>query len=220
VKHTLIFANGDINDGPMVQRALSVIRDSAAITVIAADGGARVAQHFGLPIDTVIGDMDSLTTDEIDALGLVGTEVLRYPPEKDATDLELALKLAASRDARWIRIIGGLGDRFDQTLSNIYLMGLPELEGRDMRLVAGKQEMWLLYPGRHKIHGTSGDTVSLLPLGGAVHGITTDALFYPLRGESLEFGPARGISNVMDSDLAGVTLELGVLLVVHTVGRA
>ena len=213
----LIFANGDVNDGAMVRRALSL---ATSPLVIAADGGARVAWHFNLPINTVVGDMDSLNAGEITLLEARGVTFLRHPPEKDSTDLELALHLAAEKGATWIRIIGGVGGRLDQTLANVYLLALPELVGCDVRLVAGKQEAWLLTTGENHIAGALDDTLSLIPLGGAVKGVRTENLYYPLRDETLLFGPARGISNVMTAASARVWLREGVLLAVHTVGRA
>jgi thiamine pyrophosphokinase len=215
--HALIFANGDIYDGPMVRRALSAAPNPL---VIAADGGARIARYFGLSVDVVVGDMDSLYPEELHELAAEGVEVQRHPPEKDATDLELALYYAGESGAEWIRIVGGVGDRLDQVLANVYLLGLPVLSDRDVRLVAGKQETRLLRPGEHDLSGASGDTISLIPLGGAVRGIHTENLHYPLRDETLDFGPARGISNVMDGDSARITIGEGLLLLVHTVGRA
>lgn len=191
MSHALIFANGDKNDGAMVRRALSAAESPL---VVAADGGARVASAFGLQVDVVVGDMDSLSTDELDNLIAAGAQVLRHLPEKDATDLELALYTVAERGATWIRLIGGIGDRIDQTLANIYLLALPVLAGRDVRLVAGKQETRLLRPGVHDIDGATGDTVSLIPVGGAVEGIRTENLYYPLNDEALDFGPARGLA--------------------------
>jgi len=213
----LIFANGDLNDGPFVRRALDAAPESL---VVAADGGARVARHFGLHVDTVIGDMDSLSAEELAALENDGTESQRHPQEKAETDLELALNDVVQRGVSWIRIIGGIGDRLDQTISNIYLLALPMLRNCDVRLVAGKQESWLVYPGEAIIEGARGDTVSLIPLGGTAQGVQTDNLYYPLHDESLLFGPARGVSNVMETDRAHVRLREGILLIVHTMGRA
>lgn len=213
----LIFANGKPKDGGMVRDTLATASDA---TIIAADGGARVAYYYRLKVQTVIGDMDSLTTDEIVQQEERGVEVLRYPPEKDKTDLELALLLAAERGARWIRIIGGMGGRFDQMLANVHLLALPELENCDVALVAGDQSVYLLRPGTHTIKGTLGDTVSLIPIGGTVSGITTENLKYALNDEPLYFGPARGVSNLMMGDHALISIKTGNLLAVHTRGRA
>ncbi len=70
------------------------------------------------------------------------------------------------------------------------------------------------------VSGQPGDTLSLLPVGGHVTGIVTDGLEYPLRGETLAFGPARGVSNVLLESTAQITFSQGVLLLIHTVGRA
>lgn len=213
----LIFANGESHDGQMVQQALQAAHDGL---VIAADGGARLAQHFGLVVHYVVGDMDSLSDEELAALEKNSAQIERHSVHKDETDLELALLKAVELDSDWIRIVGALGGRLDQTLSNIYLLGLSSLRGRDVRVVDADQEAYLLFPGEHVIEGEPGDTVSLLPLSGEARGIRTENLYYPLEDEILFFGPARGVSNVIQTPVARVHLTDGVLLVVHTIGRA
>lgn len=217
MKSVLIFANGEPNDGDMVQRVLTGAPDAY---VIAADGGARVAEYFNRDVDLVIGDMDSLSPQEVDELAENGAQIDRHPPEKDATDLELALEYAVEHGAEWVRVIGGLGGRFDQAMANVYLLALPALADCDVSIVAAKQEIRLLRAGIHTLTGHAGDTVSLIPVGGDVRGIVTDNLKYPLQDETLMFGPARGVSNVMLSATATVTVGAGVLLCVHTIGRA
>lgn len=212
-----IFANGDANDGPVVQQ---VLKSEADPWIMAADGGARHALHYGLRVHILIGDMDSLSTEEVTELEAAGAEIHRYPAAKNETDLELALTHAAEAGVQCIRVFGAIGDRLDQTLGNIYLLALPVLHELDTRIVAGKQEAWLFYPGETIIHGAAGDTVSLIPISGEAQGVRTENLHYPLHDETLLFGPARGISNVMDSDTARVWLRGGALLVVHTQGRA
>lgn len=213
----LIFANGTLDDGVMVQRALD---HASNALIIAADGGARAAAHYGLAVQTVIGDMDSLSADEIAALKAQRAEIIRHPEEKDETDLELALMWAVERGATWLRIIGATGARIDQTLSNLYLLALPILAACDVQIVAGRQAMWLARPGETLLRGAAGDTISLIPLNGTVRGVSTTHLYYPLRDEDLKFGPARGVSNVMTAPEAALSVREGVLLVVHTVGRA
>jgi len=41
-------------------------------------------------------------------------------------------------------------------------------------------------------------------------------LAYPLQGEPLFFGRARGVSNMMEQEVCRVDLETGILLAVHT----
>lgn len=213
----LIFANGKAKHGSMVARALS---QSEQALIVAADGGARIAWHYDKTPDIVIGDMDSLSQEERSKLERDGAQLLEYPPEKDETDLELALLYAAEQGASWIRIIGALGGRFDQMMANVYLLAMPELEQCDVALVAGEQMIRLLHTGAHDLIGTKGDTISLIPISGDVIGISTKHMQYPLEDETLRFGPARGISNVMTNNHAQVMFREGMVLCVHTEGEA
>lgn len=214
----LIFANGDLKPGAMLDRARQEAGPDALI--IGADGGVRHILALGLAPRVVIGDMDSATEDDLARCRALGARVITSPPAKDETDLELALLHAAEEGATWIRIVGAMGGRLDQTLANVLLLTLPALQGCDARLVAGEQMAWVLGPGEHTLQGAAGDTLSLVPLGGDAGPITTQGLEYPLRGETLVFGPARGISNVFSGERARVSLESGRLLAVHTLGRA
>ena len=87
--------------------------------------------------------------------------------------------------------------------------------------VSGGQTIYVLRPGLHTFHGQPGDTISLIPLSASVADIETRDLKYPLRKETLYFGPARGVSNVLETaDTGQVSFPSGMLLAVHTVGRA
>jgi thiamine pyrophosphokinase len=215
--YALVFANGDLNDGPAVRAALDAPKPWL---IIAADGGLRHALALDLIPDLVIGDLDSADPALLTRAQKQGSEVRAFPASKDETDLELALIAAAQRDGNPIRIVGAVGDRLDQTLGNITLLALPPLRGHDVRLVSGKQTTWLAYPGQTVIAGQPGDTLSLIPVEAEATGIITENLEYPLRHETLTFGPARGMSNVLLTGQARVTFERGLLLMIHTQGRA
>lgn len=216
--YALIFANGAVNRGGVVQQALEAVE---APLVVAADGGARMATTvFGLMPHVILGDLDSLTPGEVAAFEAQGVEILAYPPEKDETDLEIALKWVVEYGITTIRVVGALGRRIDQTFGNVYLLALPELQATDTRFVSGDQQIWLVQPGTHTIVGRRGDTVSLIPFTASVTDIHTENFYYPLFGETLAFGPARGISNMMTEPEATVRFASGLLMVVHTLGRA
>lgn len=215
---SIIVANGHIVPGLAIDRLLATVSNSSLI--IGVDGGTDNALKLGLKPSLVVGDMDSIHPNTLQKLSSNGVEIHRYPPAKNETDLELALVEAVQRKVQSIRIIGAIGNRLDQTLANTYLLALPKLAGIDTRLVAGKQTIWLIHPGTHRLMGDIGDTISLIPLTMNVEGIQTTGLEYPLKNESLYFGPARGISNVIAANYPQVTFTHGMLLVVHTIGHA
>jgi thiamine pyrophosphokinase len=182
--------------------------------LIAADGGGNSLHAVGLAPHLAIGDLDSLDPAVIAAFAAAGAEIRRHPAEKDETDLELALLAAIERGAEQIDMLGALGGRWDMGLANVSLLALPELKGRRVRLLDVNQEAFLVRESA-LIHGSVGDTVSLLPLGGAAHGISTRGLHYPLAGASLFFERTRGVSNLIVDAPAQVSLSSGMLLVVR-----
>ncbi len=213
----LIFANGRLAAGPLLRQTRAEMPQAL---VIAADGGARLARSCGLAVDVVIGDMDSIDAQTLEELEEAGAQLLRHPPDKDETDLELALKWAMSQGISCLRVFGALGGRLDQTLANVSLLALPQLRDCDVQLLDGSQRAWLLRPGAHDLIGSTGDTVSLLPLHGPVRGIVSEGLRWELRDEALLPGPARGISNLLTGARASLRFAEGLLLIVHTQGRA
>jgi len=209
----LILANGDLGD-PSVLRAR--LADRLPDLVIGADGGGRHARALGLRLDAVIGDFDSTSPDEAARLTERGAELLRRPADKDETDLELALLLAFERGADEAVVLGAAGGRIDMTIANVQLLLHPALAERRIRLWVGKQTAYLLRAPGGEIPGAPGDTVSLIPLEGAARSVVTHGLAFPLDGEALAAGPARGVSNRIRQPGARVELAAGALLVVHT----
>ncbi len=212
----LLFANGELKRGTMLERLLDSL---ASPHVICADGGALQARALGLRPHTIIGDLDSLTAEQVAQFRAARAEVIQHPVEKDETDLELALHHCRRIGAASIHILGALGGRFDQTIANIFLLTHSALRDMRIEVIDGEQVVRLLRPGAHRIDGERGDTVSLIPLA-AAEGIRTRGLQYPLAEETLHLGPARGISNVMLRESVEVAFRAGLLLVVHTSGRA
>ncbi len=186
----------------------------AADLLLAADGGALPLLRAGRLPRLVIGDLDSLDATSQAGLERAGVELQRYPRAKNETDLELALLLAAERGAARIDVLGALGGRWDHTMANIALLASPTLVGRQVRLLADRQTLFLVREAA-AIHGRAGDTVSLLPLGGDAYGVTTHGLLYPLDGATLRFAEARGVSNVLIAPPGYVALTGGMLLLVH-----
>ena len=214
-RRAVIIANGVAPDEATVRRWLQPEDDAVQVRLLCADGGARTALAWGLRPEVVIGDMDSLDEAMQARLKAMGCRMVVYPAAKDWTDLELALRLAVEEGASEIIVMGALGGRLDQELANLLLLFLPELEEVPARIVDDRQEISVVR-GQAEIVGQAGDVVSLIPLGGDVEGIVTEGLLYPLRGERLRIGPARGVSNVMAARAARVTIQSGTLLMIHS----
>jgi thiamine pyrophosphokinase len=203
----VVVAGGDPLGGPSH-------RLPEGATVIAADGGVDRALALGLHVDLAIGDFDSITPEGLAAVEVAGTSIETHPPEKDATDLELALDAAIALRPRRIIVVGSSGGRLDHVLGAVQLLGHARYAGVEIDALLGAANIHIVRDSRTMV-GTPGELVSLVPLHGAAHGITTNGLVYPLAGETLEAGSSRGTSNVFEIETASVTLERGILAIVR-----
>ena len=208
--HVVIFAGGTVQPGMRVNAALT-----NADLIIAADSGAETALQYGRVPTVVVGDFDSLSIDTAE-LEAKGSTLVRVSVEKDETDTELAIQVALEHGATDITLLGAIGGaRFDHTMANILL--LADIETVPLRIVDGPMMCWLLRgPGSSTITGQSGDLLSLFPLTGEAIGVHTRELYYPLHGETLHFGRPRGVSNVLNDEQGEVSVESGMLLMIHT----
>jgi thiamine pyrophosphokinase len=189
--------------------------------VIAADGGAGSLDRIGRRPDRLIGDLDSIEPPLAGRLAAAGVRVDRHPPDKDASDTELAVEAALAAGATEVVLLGAFGgSRIDHELANLLLLADPALAGRDIRAVRGGSVVRALHGGsRVDLRGAVGDVVTLLPVGSDATGVTTDGLRWPLASATLRLGRSRGLSNEVVSGPASVLIEGGTLLVVETALR-
>lgn len=158
-------------------------------------------------IDKNIGDFDSL-------------EELPYPPpdkiypsEKDFTDGEIALFKLLETGVREIEIYGGGGGREDHFLGNIHLLYKAYSSGVKCRMINNGS---ILFPASGKIElgKFNKKTISVLPFGDILHIIESAGLKYSYP-DKISYGECRGISNVVQSDSAYLTVEGCALVIVN-----
>jgi thiamine pyrophosphokinase len=207
VPTAIVFAGGDEPTTPAVQDL------PAPAMVLAADSGLDHAHALGIAVDVVVGDLDSVDPDVLEAARRAGAVVERHPAAKDATDLELALLAARDRGAAEILVVGGHGGRLDHFLANALLLAAPVFADVRIRARMGDAEITVVRD-RAELNAAPGALCSLLPVGGPADGVRTEGLRFPLARETLLPGSTRGVSNEFVAPTAAVSLERGVLLAV------
>lgn len=209
-RKAFIFVNGIMRDGEAIRRSIT-----AEDFLIAVDRGLNHLNAMNLKPHLLIGDLDSIEPADLENIQHQGIAVEKYPIEKDETDLELALQAALKKGFRTIVIVAALGGRTDMTLANMLILTRPDLQGFDVCLEDGIEEVRVVQP-EIGISGQAGDIVSLLPLGNPVTGVRTTGLHFPLHGETLWPHQSRGLSNFMVQPAATVRIDSGHLLCIHT----
>ena len=181
--------------------------------IISADSGARHCRSFGVIPDLLVGDFDSISEADYGGLKAAGTQIQRFPIEKDMTDSELAVKIAIEKGCNKIILLGAIGTRLDHSLSNLFLLKKLLDEGVE-GVVADENNEVTLIKDRILLDREEGTNITLLPLAGSAKGVTTKGLYYPLTNATLEVGSSWGVSNLFSEDKAQVTVKEGYLLVI------
>jgi thiamine pyrophosphokinase len=207
----IIISGGSLGDPAFYRKRLAALQN---FSVICCDGGIRHLAKLNIKPDVIIGDMDSAAVDQLESYKAPGVKILKYPPDKDDTDTQLALKYALELKPEAIEIWGALGGRVDHSLANLFLLDLGEKEGIKIRLVDEYCEVFIAGKAA-AFNGAIGQTVSLLALSPQVTGISLRGFQYPLDNALLEMNKPRGISNVISAAQATIDVGSGTLLVIR-----
>ena len=181
------------------------------------DRGADVCQAAGLNPQILLGDADSATGEAWQWLTGLATPVLRYPADKDDSDLQLALReLTRQRPGAAVLLTGGWGGRFDHAWSNVssliqamdWGLGPATLidQAEAMFLLSGGQQMTFEFYQLPKI-------ISLIPLSPTCEQVVSEGVHWPLHGVNLALHEPAAISNrlAIDSQQIRVGLQAGIL---------
>ena len=178
--------------------------------VIAADSGLDHAHRLGWPADLLVGDLDSVSDR---AVTRHRGQIERHPPDKDHTDLELAMQIAA-REGETVMVMGGHGGRLDHWLSNAALLADRRWSTKRVIWLAGC-DLGTVVHHKASLYGTPGDVVSLITPSGPAKGITTEGLRWPIQDGVLSPGSTRGVSNRFLGKVAQIEVAHGVILAVQ-----
>src|SRR5262245_62117744 len=165
----LVFAGGD----PVDARWHDALPVDAF--VIAADSGLEHVRALGRHADLVVGDFDSVHPATLDAARAAGSRVDQHPADKDATDLELALRAAQRHGADRVTVIGAGGGRLDHFRANLLLLAHPDWAGLTVQAYVGDAHVQVVRRAV-ELQGAVGSLVTLLPVGGPARGVRTAGL--------------------------------------------
>ncbi len=204
---TIIIGNGEINNYDIIREYF----DQAYI--IACDGGVKHCRAMMIMPNIMVGDFDSANKEDAEFFENLGVLKEKFPVKKNETDMEIAINIAIDKNSTEIYIVGGLGRRFDHSLANVHILLRPVRLGIRTCLL-DEHNIITLVEDSIDIVGEKGQTVSLIPLTTEVKGITTKNLEYALTNATMEIGNSLGVSNVMNGDVATISVGEGVLILI------
>ena len=149
---------------------------------IGVDRGSLFLIEQGIYPDLAIGDFDSVSEEELALVCSQSKEILQAQPEKNDTDLELAVKTAFVRYPQaQVTIFGAFGGRLDHTLANVFLPSDPEIMPymQQIRLCSAQNELSYCPQGCHEIKPVVGmDYLAFMSVSNSQ--LTIEGAKYPL----------------------------------------
>lgn len=204
----VVFANGDCSNQACSQA--NITEDDFLVCV---DGGARHCFAQGLKPDLLVGDLDSLSTKLSKAIKDAQVECVRFPSEKDTSDLELTLEVLGDRSFEDIVLLGISGGRTDHHLFNWQLAGSRSWPFK-LRLIDDTVDAQLVDKSRPlQISAPVGQTFSVIPLAQDAIGVDVAGAKYPLENARVPVGSTLGLSNEVTEPRLQVSVEAGIVLV-------
>lgn len=195
------------------ERSHCQITPSESDLIIAADGGFDYINELHLQADVVLGDFDSIRSAKS-----LPPDSVRYPNEKDETDMLLAAQLGLENGYTNFEIFGGLGGRLDHTLANIQVLtylarhGARAILYSDTYAVSVIHDSSISFPENHPAN-KKGNLCSVFSAGDISVNVTISGLKYALSGTSLTNSFPLGVSNEFTGESAIINVEKGTVIV-------
>lgn len=179
--------------------------------ILVADGGYRTAKEMNLAIDVLIGDFDSITSEEIKEAESNGIKILSFPTEKDKTDGEIAVDYAISEGSTELVILGSFKEELDHALGNLFLLFKIDKAGISSKLITQLYEIELINFEKEYLE-KQGHELSLIPVSGIVEDLNIEGSRYNLFNVKVEMGQTLTLRNVIIDKKAKVYFKKGKVL--------
>jgi thiamine pyrophosphokinase len=196
-------------DGYLVENSLWVGVDRGVFYLLKRDIKPVIA----------FGDFDSVSPEELKYIEGQVTELKRYKPEKDETDMELALNWALDQKPDIIRLFGATGGRLDHLFANVHLLMNP-LKAKNpasIVLIDRHNVVFIKEPGTYRLEKQLAEKyISFVPLTLEVTNLTLEGFKFPLKNRHISLGSTLCISNELISDYGTFSFSEGILIVIRS----
>lgn len=184
--------------------------------IIGADKGSEYLYDYEIMPNIILGDFDSISEEKLKKIEEKQVEIIKFPPEKDYTDTEIAIMEAMKRGADTIYLFGGLGTRADHSLGNIGLLLTTKNKGARLLIVDDHNKMYLADKNM-SLNGSQGEIISFHALSDVVKGFEIRGAKYNLNSYDMHLLDPRAICNEFLDTPINIKYESGELLIIHSI---
>ena len=210
----IIVSGGFIDDS----FAAKFIEESNASCIIGVDSGLHFLQHNQIVPTHIVGDFDSVQPEVIAQYKKCSNiSIHELHPVKDASDTEIAIRMAMTLGAKELIILGATGGRLDHLWANVQSLSIPHKAGIDAKII-DKQNRITLIDSKTvlKKEEAYGPYFSIFPLGQDVLGVTIKGARYPLRNHTITPHDSLCVSNQFEEDEVEIDFLSGTIILMET----
>ena len=178
--------------------------------ILASDGGYITSKKMNLEVDVLIGDFDSITSEDLEEAKTRGIKIIPFPIEKDRTDGELAVDYAISLGSNDITILGSFKEELDHALGNLFLLFKIDKFGIKSKLYQ-KYDIEIINKEKEYL-GKVGQELSLIPISETVEGLNIVGSRYNLVNAKVHMGQTLTLRNMIVKKRAKVYFNKGKVL--------
>ena len=177
--------------------------------VIAADGEYWYARQYGMEVDLLVGDFDSLEQPPKDQ------NTLMLPQEKDDTDMLAAIREGYKRGYRAFYIYGGTGRRLDHTLANIQCIANFAAKGARGYLHDKGTVITAIHNDSIAFPAGCEGAISVFSHSDTSQGVFETGLKYTLADATLTSRYPVGVSNEFTGAKSTISVRAGTLVIIY-----
>lgn len=178
--------------------------------VIAADSGISHLKGFGVEPDIIMGDFDSSAVPNG-----YSCEIICFNPEKDDTDLMIAVKKALSLGFERIFILGAIGGRFDHTIAALQTLEYIYENGAYGAIFDENNAIYIQNVGKCRYKADKSCYFSVLSLTDEAV-VSIKGAKYELRDSTIVRSFPLGVSNEFADEYAEIELSKGKVLIIYS----
>ena len=207
-KKIVIISGGELEE----EFVLSILEKEENQYVIGVDKGMEFLYSHQILPNYIVGDYYRNETD---------VPIREFNPVKDASDTEIAIRLAMTLGAGEILILGATGGRIDHLWANVQSLAIPFKAGINAVIMDRQNKIRLIGGGEtHLKKGeTYGPYFSVFPLGEEVFGFSIKGAKYPLTNHTLIPYDSLCVSNQFQEDEVTISFLNGIVILMETKDR-
>lgn len=213
-KKIVIVSGGELDE----EFTLSILGQPESHFIIAVDKGMEFLYHHNILPSYIVGDFDSVDGRVADYYrDETKIPIREYNPVKDASDTEIAIRLAMTLGCSELLILGATGGRIDHLWANVQTLTVPFRAGIDAKIM-DKQNRIRLIGGDTilKKEEAYGPYFSVFPLVQEVYGFSIEGAKYPLHNHTLTPYDSLCVSNQIEEDEVKISFVSGVVILMET----